>query len=183
MPHETISLLPAEQCLRQLLLDCRNDLLLSEYCTVQARSLVYGAVGSGNKLLGIPTSDIDAALGPMTGMQFGAAFQDFFAREGAKLQAGSAEARCSSRVQGAAQDCPEAGKVETSGDWDCSCLWVGCRSGQFERGDVHARQPKSANGVRHGTAEEDAFRPDATVNALFYNLDTQQVEDFTGKGL
>lgn len=30
---------------------------------------------------------------------------------------------------------------------------------------------------------EDASRRDITINALFYNLHTQQVEDFTGKGL
>jgi tRNA nucleotidyltransferase (CCA-adding enzyme) len=36
---------------------------------------------------------------------------------------------------------------------------------------------------KFGTAEEDALRRDATINALFYNLQTQQVEDFTSKGL
>lgn len=30
---------------------------------------------------------------------------------------------------------------------------------------------------------EDASRRDITINALFYNLHTQQVEDFTGQGL
>lgn len=30
---------------------------------------------------------------------------------------------------------------------------------------------------------EDALRRDITINALFYNLHTEQVEDFTGKGL
>lgn len=30
---------------------------------------------------------------------------------------------------------------------------------------------------------EDALRRDITINALFYNLHTQQVEDFTGQGL
>jgi tRNA nucleotidyltransferase/poly(A) polymerase len=34
--------------------------------------------------------------------------------------------------------------------------------------------------MEFGTAEEDALRRDATVNALFYNLQTDQVEDFTG---
>ena len=35
-------------------------------------------------------------------------------------------------------------------------------------------------GVRPGTAEEDAHRRDFTINALFYNLQSGQVEDFTG---
>jgi len=36
--------------------------------------------------------------------------------------------------------------------------------------------------MEFGTAEEDAMRRDATVNAMFYNLHTCQVEDFTGQG-
>jgi len=36
--------------------------------------------------------------------------------------------------------------------------------------------------MEFATAEEDAMRRDATVNAMFYNLHTCQVEDFTGRG-
>ena len=45
--------------------------------------------------------------------------------------------------------------------------------------DEQSRNPQ----MEFGTAEEDALRRDATVNALFYNLDTQNVEDLTAKGL
>lgn len=34
-----------------------------------------------------------------------------------------------------------------------------------------------------GTAEEDAYRRDLTINALFYNINTEQVEDWTRMGL
>ncbi|KAG2005321.1 hypothetical protein GB937_008864 [Aspergillus fischeri] len=37
--------------------------------------------------------------------------------------------------------------------------------------------------MEFGTPEEDAHRRDATINALFYNLDTGIVEDHTGLGL
>ncbi|KAG7382022.1 CCA tRNA nucleotidyltransferase, mitochondrial [Phytophthora pseudosyringae] len=37
--------------------------------------------------------------------------------------------------------------------------------------------------VRFATPEDDATRRDLTINALFYNLHTRQVEDFTGKGV
>lgn len=37
--------------------------------------------------------------------------------------------------------------------------------------------------IRFGTAEEDALRRDFTINALFFNLNTQMIEDFTGKGI
>src|SRR5205823_5119318 len=36
--------------------------------------------------------------------------------------------------------------------------------------------------MEFGTPEEDALRRDATVNAMFYNIETQQIEDFTGRG-
>ena len=37
--------------------------------------------------------------------------------------------------------------------------------------------------IKPGTAKEDALRRDATVNALFYNIFTRKIEDFTDKGL
>ncbi|KAI7832982.1 hypothetical protein BX661DRAFT_141311 [Kickxella alabastrina] len=37
--------------------------------------------------------------------------------------------------------------------------------------------------VAFGTPLEDALRRDITINALFYNIHTREVEDFTGKGL
>lgn len=37
--------------------------------------------------------------------------------------------------------------------------------------------------MEFGTAREDAFRRDATINALFYDVDKLQVKDFTGRGM
>jgi tRNA nucleotidyltransferase (CCA-adding enzyme) len=34
-----------------------------------------------------------------------------------------------------------------------------------------------------GTPKEDAYRRDFTVNSLFYNIQTQQIEDWTGRGV
>jgi tRNA nucleotidyltransferase (CCA-adding enzyme) len=34
-----------------------------------------------------------------------------------------------------------------------------------------------------GTPREDALRRDLTINALFYNIHTQKVEDFTNRGI
>ena len=34
-----------------------------------------------------------------------------------------------------------------------------------------------------GTPEEDAMRRDLTINALFYNIFTGLVEDYTGRGV
>lgn len=37
--------------------------------------------------------------------------------------------------------------------------------------------------IAHGTPQEDALRRDLTINALFYNLFTREVEDYTGRGV
>ncbi|KAI8073975.1 hypothetical protein BC940DRAFT_231652 [Gongronella butleri] len=37
--------------------------------------------------------------------------------------------------------------------------------------------------ITFGTPEQDAFRRDTTINSLFYNINTQTVEDLTGLGL
>ena len=40
--------------------------------------------------------------------------------------------------------------------------------------------PFLVNSIGIGTPQEDAFRRDLTINALFYNLQEEIVEDFTG---
>nr|CAD1837141.1 unnamed protein product [Ananas comosus var. bracteatus] len=37
--------------------------------------------------------------------------------------------------------------------------------------------------MKFGTAEEDAYRRDLTINSLFYNINTNSVEDVTGRGI
>jgi tRNA nucleotidyltransferase (CCA-adding enzyme) len=34
-----------------------------------------------------------------------------------------------------------------------------------------------------GTPEEDAFRRDLTINSVFYNIMTNEIEDFTKMGI
>lgn len=59
--------------------------------------------------------------------------------------------------------------------------FVNLRTEKDLQPDTH---PKQSVGREFGSlAEEDAYRRDATVNAIFYNLDCQQVEDHTQRGL
>lgn len=37
--------------------------------------------------------------------------------------------------------------------------------------------------IKIGTALEDSFRRDLTINSLFYNISTDRIEDYTGRGL
>jgi len=45
--------------------------------------------------------------------------------------------------------------------------------------DNESRVPK----IEIGTPEEGSFRRDLTLNALFYNVNLSQIEDFTKLGL
>jgi len=60
--------------------------------------------------------------------------------------------------------------------------------GKFWVDFVNLRAEEYTNGsripdlMRIGTAVEDAYRRDLTINALFYNINSGQVEDITGKG-
>jgi tRNA nucleotidyltransferase (CCA-adding enzyme) len=56
------------------------------------------------------------------------------------------------------------------------CDFVGLRSETY----TDSRIPDQ---VQLGTPEEDALRRDLTINSLFYNVHTRQVEDYTGQGL
>lgn len=51
------------------------------------------------------------------------------------------------------------------------------------RSESYSEDSRIPTSVEFGTPAEDAVRRDLTVNALFYNLHSRCVEDFTGRGL
>lgn len=135
-----------------------------------------------DKLLDVQSHDIDVALSTMTGWQFAQILLKFvedgkaasYEEEAKNLQV---KAPLGSIHHIAAN--PEKSKnLET----------VATRMFGFDVDFVNLRKEAYAENSRNpqmefGTAEEDALRRDATINALFYNLQTEKVEDFTGKGL
>lgn len=56
---------------------------------------------------------------------------------------------------------------------------IECVQTRGEQYRSDSRNPET----RYATIEEDCVRRDLTINALYYNLKTGEVEDFTGKGL
>ena len=177
--HETITLLPAEQLLRQLLLDCRDDMLTTSASSKLEIWFTGGWVR--DKLLGVQSSDIDAALSTMTGMQFGSALQAFFSRHGGKYRQEAERLGVSPDFKGLHMTAlkPDKSKHLETGTARIFGLDLDLVNLRGETYTEDSRNPQ----VEFSTVEEDALRRDATVNALFYNLDKQQVEDFTGKGL
>jgi tRNA nucleotidyltransferase (CCA-adding enzyme) len=175
MPGPKVVLTPAESLFQRFLLDCRK-----QYSPDLEIRFTGGWVR--DKLLHVQSHDIDVALSTMTGSQFAQILRKFiddgkaasYEEEANALQL---KAPLGSIHQIAAN--PEKSKhLET----------VATRMFGFDVDLVNLRKEVYAEDSRNpqmefGTAEEDALRRDATINALFYNLQTEQVEDFTGKGL
>ncbi|KAJ3300389.1 hypothetical protein HK104_001353 [Borealophlyctis nickersoniae] len=121
-----------------------------------------------DKLLGLECEDIDIAIDTMKGEPFAQALKAYMLAHGmpmgtiATIQVNPEKSKhletATAKVNGAAVD------------------FVHLRTETYNK---DSRNPT----VDFGTPTEDALRRDCTINALFYNLNTRQVEDFTGKGL
>lgn len=146
-----------------------------------------------DKLLDRPTGDIDIAVQNTTGHQFASRVHSFALAKAAEFAEGKSKPGEFPKV-GSKEYVPdispvavipakpsmsrhlETAKLRLDGqDLD----FVQLRTEDYALSADH-RIPHSVAG---GTPEEDAARRDFTVNALFYNLQTQNVEDFTGHGL
>lgn len=127
-----------------------------------------------DKLLGIETHDIDVAIDSMTGLAFAEKIREYCDRPGYASRHGMHPDDIGNLHKIAVN--PEKSKnLETTTvkilDFDVD--FVNLRTESYAE---DSRNPI----VRFGTVKEDALRRDATINALFYNLHTDQVEDFTG---
>ncbi|KJZ71012.1 hypothetical protein HIM_09591 [Hirsutella minnesotensis 3608] len=189
--NETITLLPAESLLRTLLLDCREEMAKSQAAAssdgvtdTSASELEIWFTGGWvrDRLLGIPCHDIDIALSTMTGQKFGDYLADFFKRNEAKYQRLAADLGVGdthmSGLHTTKQNLRKSKQLETTMGkvFGLDLDIVNLRKEVYEE---DSRTPEMA----FGTAEEDALRRDATVNALFFHLDSQRIVDHTARGL
>jgi len=111
-----------------------------------------------DKLLGLESHDIDIAIDNMTGLEFAKLLPKH------KISVIEANPEQSKHL--------ETVQVNILGR---SIDFVNLRKETYS----DSRIPT----IEIGTPEEDALRRDLTINALFYNINTDEVEDFTGKGL
>jgi len=74
---------------------------------------------------------------------------------------------------------PEKSKHLETATMKVGAFWVDFVNLRAEEYTQDSRIPDL---MRIGTAEEDSFRRDLTINTLFYNINTGQVEDWTGRG-
>lgn len=123
-----------------------------------------------DKLLGNESNDLDIAINLLSGEEFASILLDYLNENHPEL-----------KLKGlhTIKKNPEKSKhLETCTTqlFGLDIDFVNLRSEQYSE---NSRVPV----IEYGTAEEDALRRDATLNALFYNLNVDKIEDFTKKGL
>ena len=114
-----------------------------------------------DKMLGKDSDDIDIAIDKMTGSQFGEYLQKELGKSGNVIKANPDQSKHLETM--------------TINIFGQDIDFVNLRSESY--GD--SRIPE----MQFGDAQTDALRRDLTINALFYNINSGQVEDFTGKGI
>ena len=168
-----ITLTDQEAKLRQLLLD------VSEYIgTLNGHAKPELRITGGwvrDKLLGSQSMDVDVGINTMTGLEFGNLMKQYLDRPETK-------AKYDQSILG------RLAKIEANPEKSKHLETVTTRILGLDIDLVNLRKETYTEDSRtptmeFGTPEEDALRRDATVNALFYNISTGEVEDFTGRGL
>ncbi|KAK5210952.1 CCA tRNA nucleotidyltransferase, mitochondrial [Exophiala xenobiotica] len=179
MAPPQLTLTPTEKLFRQCLLECRQE--MQGVPGMKDLGLRWTGGWVRDKLLGVQSHDIDVALSTMTGLQFGLAMQTYLRENGVKYEQEAKRQGLNSevnRIHTIAANPEKSKHLET----------ITIRMFGIDVDFVNLRKEVYTDDSRNpqmefGSAEEDALRRDATVNALFYNLDTQTVEDFTRQGL
>ncbi|KAI4292223.1 tRNA nucleotidyltransferase (CCA-adding enzyme) [Pancytospora philotis] len=125
-----------------------------------------------DKIMGTPSSDIDVTLDNVSGYQFAVGLAEKYAA----LADSGADADRQPSVHKISANPDKSKHLETAVVhlYGVSVDFAQLRSETY----AETRIPTT----RQGTPEDDAKRRDLTINALFYNVHTHQVEDFTDKG-
>ncbi|KAL9317742.1 hypothetical protein ACSQ67_014259 [Phaseolus vulgaris] len=154
-----------------------------------------------DKLLGKECYDIDIALDNMMGTEFVDKVREYLLTIGEDAQGVCVIERfffcffffCvlfTGLVAGLGCDCqtghtnllpnPDQSKHLETARMRLFDMWIDFVNLRSEEYTENSRIPSKQ---RFGTAEEDAYRRDLTINSLFYNINTDSVEDFTKRGI
>ena len=112
--------------------------------------------------------DIDIALDDMLGREFADHLNEYLSQNG--------------------QDTVSVGMVLKNPDKSKHLETATMKVGSFWidfvnlRAEEYTQDSRIPDLMRIGSPDEDAYRRDLTINSLFYNINTGQVEDWTGRG-
>ncbi|KFX93797.1 hypothetical protein V495_03712 [Pseudogymnoascus sp. VKM F-4514 (FW-929)] len=166
-----ITLTPQESKLRNLLLDVAR--YIDESKEIKERlELRFAGGWVRDKLLAIPSHDIDTAINSMTGYAFSLKMKEYLDVPENRLKHGIENVSNLHKIAANPEKSKHLETVTTKLlGYDVD--FVNLRKETYT---VDSRNPQ----MEFGTAKEDALRRDATINALFYNIHTDEVEDFAG---
>jgi tRNA nucleotidyltransferase/poly(A) polymerase len=169
-----IKLTPKEQQLRRLLLDVAASIDRAGDVSSQPIVLRWAGGWVRDRLLGLESHDIDVAINLMTGVPFAQRLRDYCDTPEARAAHAIGDSDIGS-LHNVASNPDRSKHLETAmvRMFGLDLDFVNLRRETYT--DV-SRNPQ----MEFGTPMEDALRRDATINALFYNLNEDKVEDFTG---
>ena len=183
----SITLEPVEATLSRLLLDVADYVTRKLPAQQSREDLVLRFTGGWvrDKLLGKQSHDIDVGISTMTGFQFGTQLKKYLDNH---ENAERYQQELAEIDPNAAKKSISIHKIDANPEKSKHLETVTTRIFGLDVDLVNLRKEAYAEDSRNptmemGTPEEDALRRDATINALFYNLHTREVEDFTKHGL
>ncbi|KAK4351900.1 hypothetical protein RND71_027418 [Anisodus tanguticus] len=146
------------------------DLLLKviNHCNLATHLRVAGG-WVRDKLLGLQSYDIDIAVDNMTRQQFGEKIEACLTSPG-KITVIKSKPDQSKHLETARM------RMQLTSGSNVLIDFVNLRSEHYN----NSRIPTT---MKFGTALEDAYRRDLTMNSLFYNIQTNSIEDFTKRGI
>mmetsp|Transcript_7255 Transcript_7255/g.17738 ORF Transcript_7255/g.17738 Transcript_7255/m.17738 type:complete len:604 (-) Transcript_7255:172-1983(-) len=150
--------------------------------TLDKRSVEIRVAGGWvrDKILGLETHDVDIALDACTGVEFAHAVKEYHTSMAQDDQGESSKTKNNKigKIGVIAANPDQSKHLETA------CVNIFGNDVDFSnlRHETYAEDSRIPDTVM-GTPLEDSFRRDATMNALYYNLNTGCIEDWTRRGL
>ncbi len=131
-----------------------------------------------DKILGLETHDVDIALDACTGVEFAHAVKEYHASQQDQGESSNSKNNKIGKIGVIAANPDQSKHLETA------CVNIFGNDVDFSnlRHETYAEDSRIPDTVM-GTPLEDSFRRDATMNALYYNLNTGCIEDWTRRGL
>ena len=178
-----IPLNDTEQLLRRLLLD-----VASYHNPSQPSQLRFTGGWVRDKLLGTDSHDIDVGINDMTGYQFGLKMKEYLSQPENPAKYGIQDEQGDSSSSSVGKKLFSGlHKIEANPEKSKHLETVTTKIFGLDIDLVNLRKETYSEDSRNpqmefGSPEEDALRRDATINAMFYNLQTQQLEDLTERG-
>lgn len=145
-----------------------------------------------DKLLGMPSHDLDVSLSVMTGLNFAILFKAYLLQLSSSASSSSSSSNrdsagsmadaalaAMSRITKISANPEQSKSLETA---TANILGLDLDFVNLRK-EVYDSPATRIPTMTFGTPQEDAERRDITINTLFFNVKTRQVEDWTGMGL